>query len=90
MITIHWDFVDGTEVSYIEGIRLGDNFTTNCLDFFNMDIAVDDVVVKRKDGSRIHRKYINDYSRGKEIRKTHNIHKMLVAGSFIWGKEINR
>ena len=27
MTTIHYDFTDGTEVSYIEGKRLKDNFT---------------------------------------------------------------
>lgn len=84
MITIHWDFTDGSEVSYAVGKALKDNFTTNCLDFFNMDEEVDDVVVKREDGKAIHRKFINDHINGKEIRKAHNIHKMLVAGSFNW------
>lgn len=28
MITIHWDFTDGTEVPYMQGKLLGDNFTT--------------------------------------------------------------
>lgn len=83
MITIHWDFTDGTEVSYAVGRTLKDNFSTNCLDFFNMDEDVEDVVVKRKDGKSIHRKSINEHS-SKEIRKEHNIHKMLVAGSFNW------
>jgi hypothetical protein len=83
MITIHWDFEDGTEVSYIKGKNLGDNFSTNCLDFFNMDENVDDVIVLRSDGYKISRKNIHLHS-SKQIRKEHNIHKMLKAGSFIW------
>jgi len=84
MITIHYDFTDGTEVSYVDGILLEDNFTTCCLDFFNMDIDVDDVVVIRRAGNKISRKNIQHHSPNKEIRKSHNIHKMLVAGSFTW------
>lgn len=83
MITIHYDFVNGTEVAYMQGKLLGDNFTTCCLDFFNMSEQVDDVVVIRSDGAKISRKNIKNHS-FKEIRKSHNIHKMLVAGSFNW------
>ena len=36
MITIHYDFTDGTEVSYMEELVLGDNFKTNVLDFLIM------------------------------------------------------
>jgi len=46
MIKINFDFTDGTEVSYIEGCELKDNFTTNCLDFFNNDEETDDVMVR--------------------------------------------
>jgi hypothetical protein len=83
MIKIHWDFTDGTEVSYIQGIELKDNFITHCLDFFNMDIEVDDVVVIRNDGLKISRKNIQNHTH-KEIRQAHNIHKMLVSNSFNW------
>ena len=83
MITIHYDFSDGTEVPYMQGRLLGDNFTTHCLDFFNMDQNTDDVIVLRSDGLKISRKNIKNHSL-KEIRKSHNIHKMLVAGSFDW------
>lgn len=83
MITIHWDFKNGTEVSYIQGKSLIDNFTTHCLGFFNMDEKVDDVVVLRSDGRKISRKNIKDHT-NKEIRKSHDIRKMLVAGSFKW------
>lgn len=83
MIIIHWDFTDGTEVSYVEGKSLGYNFTTHCLDFFNMDENVEDVVVLRSDGAKISRKNIKAHS-FKEIRESHNIHKLLIAGCFIW------
>ena len=83
MITINWDFVDGTELSYIEGLNRKDNFTTNCLEFFHMDIDVDDVVVINRCGKKISRKNIKKHTT-KEIRKTHDIRKMLVAGSFEW------
>jgi len=85
MIIIHWDFTDGTEISYIQGKLLGDNFTTHCLDFFNMDEKVDDVVVLKHNKEKISRKNIQLHS-PKAIRKSHNIHKMLVAGSFNWLK----
>ena len=85
MITIHFDFTDGTELSYIKGFELGDNFTTCCLDFFSFDTNVDDVIVLCNDGSKISRNelLLNDgrYT-DKQIRKSHNIHRMLVAGSF--------
>ena len=83
MITIHWDFKDGTEVSYINGKLIGDNFTTHCLDFFNMDEKVDDVIVIRKDGKKISRKEIQNHTK-KQIRKDHNILKMLLAGGLEW------
>lgn len=83
MIVIHWDFSDGTEVSYTQGKLLVDNFTTHCLDFFNMDVEVDDVIVLRSDGTKISRKNIDKHSI-KKILKSHNIHKMLVANSFDW------
>jgi CMP-N-acetylneuraminic acid synthetase len=83
MIIIHWDFVDGTEISYAQGKLQGDNFTTHCLDFFNMDEKVDDVIVLRADGKKISRKNIQNHVK-KEIRITHNIHKMLVANTFNW------
>lgn len=83
MITIHWDFTDGTEISYVDGLLRGDNFTTCCLEFFDMGSRVDDIVVVRKNGKKISRKNIQDHTT-KEIRGTHNIRKMLVAGSFKW------
>lgn len=87
MIKIHFDFTDGTEVSYIEGYELGDDFTTNCLDFFNNDEEVDDVVVIDKHGSQLSRKKLmsnkSEYT-DKQMLNTHNLQKMLKAGSFRW------
>lgn len=83
MITIHYDFTDGSEISYFEGCQKKDNFTTNCLEFFNMTIETDDVVVLKKDGSFVSRKNIYNHT-DKEIRKEHDIRKMLLAGSFKW------
>ncbi len=91
MLIIHFDFIDGTEVSYAEGKELGDNFTTNCLNFFTTYGAPNsDVVVVKKDGSYISR---NDLLNGKhptydkQIRKAHNIDKMLIAGCFEFKQE---
>ncbi len=83
MIKIHYNFKDGTEVPYMVGKILGDNFSTHCLDFFNMDEVVDDVVVIRSDGKIISRKNIQNHT-SKQINKSHNIHKMLLAGAFEW------
>jgi len=83
MITIHWDFTDGTELSYVDGLLADDNFTTNCLEFFNMYEPTDEVVVINRCGKKISRNDINKHTT-KEIRKEHDIRKMLVAGSFDW------
>lgn len=85
MITIHFDFTDGTELSYQEGLLKGDDFTTCCLEFFNQDVDVDDVIVLRKDGHMISRRNINQHT-VKNVRLQHDIRKMLVAGSFDWHK----
>lgn len=80
MIKIHYDFTDGTEVSYIEGKQLKDNFTTNCLDFFNQDVNVDDVIVIDKIGNQLSRKLLisnNSNYTNKYIRNYHDLHKML-------------
>ncbi len=86
MIHIHYDFTDGTEVSYAEGLILGDNFNTCCLDFFNFDIEQDVIIIKR-DGSKISKNHLLEntgcYTK-KEIRKTHDIQKMFKANTFNW------
>ena len=80
MIEIHWDYTDGTEVSYKEGLKLKDNFTTCCLTFFNNDELADDVIILRKDGKKISRKNIQ-LSTNKQIRFGHNIEKLLLGGT---------
>ena len=55
MITIHYDFTDGTELSYVEGLEKGDNFTTCCLDFFNIDCKAEDIKVIDKLGNTLYR-----------------------------------
>ena len=93
MITIHYDFVDGTEVSYKEGLELKDNFNTNCLTFFDNDEEVDDVVIISKNGSILSRKLLLENNSNytiKEIRKEHNIYKMFIANSFKWLKWFKR
>ena len=87
MITIHYDFTDGTEVSRGEGLQLGDDFTTNCLTFFNNDYDYDCKIV-RKDGRYIlmSELYV-DHDRfytNREIRQAHNILKIFIANGFNW------
>jgi len=87
MITIHYDFTDGTEVSRGEGLQLGDNFTTNCLTFFNNDYDYDCKIVC-KDGRYILMSELytdaNKIYTDREIRETHNILKIFIANGFNW------
>lgn len=86
MIFIHYDFTDGTEVSYHEGLKLKNGFTTNCLDFFNFDSEADDVLIIDKHGNTLSMNSLlvkNPYT-NKEIRTEHNIQKMFKANSFNW------
>ena len=70
-------------INHVDGLLKEDDFTTCCLEFFNMDIEVDEVVVVRRTGKKVSRKNIKKHTT-KEIRKAHDIRKMLVAGSFNW------
>jgi len=89
MITIHIDYVDGTELSYIEGLEKGDNFTTNCLTFFSQDLTkAKNVQVVDEHGRCIDRNELmsntgHNYT-DREMRAAHNIYKMLVTNSFTW------
>lgn len=91
MIKIHIDFKDGTELSLIEGQAKGDNFTTNCLDFFQIDNPAEEVRIIYSDGSYISRNELlskqGKYC-AKQIRKEHNIQKMFLAGTFKPFREI--
>ena len=82
VITIHYDFTDGTELSYIEGLECKGSFTTCCLEFFDTDNKHCRVV--KKDGSNIGvfelMANTGKYTQ-KEIRKSHNLRRLLVAGA---------
>ena len=86
-IIIHWDFTDGTEISYMEGLLREDGFTTSCIQFFTTE---NDARVVKKDGSYIDvlelLENTGEYT-DKEIRPAHNLVKMLVADAFEWKKE---
>ena len=87
MVKIHYDFTDGTEVSYKEGLDLRDNFNTNCLDFFQVENEAEDVVIVSKNGKTLSRNQLlknNGKYTVKHIRKEHNILKMFKSGSFSW------
>lgn len=98
MIKIHIDFIDGTEVSYIEGLELLDkdpncNFTTSVLTFFSNSWD-NNVIVIDKHGRSIDRNELmsnegHSYT-NKKMRKDHNIYKMLVANAFTWKQPINK
>ena len=90
MITIHYDYTDGTEVSYIEGVRLGDNFTTTCTSFFSFMFSAD-VRVLKKDSTSITKSKLlaNDsgiYSTN-NIKGTEDIEKMLLSNVLIFRNE---
>ena len=87
MITIHYDFTDGSEISYIEGMEKKDNFNTHCLSFFSFETDVD-VTVLKKDGSMIIKSELLGSSvyTNKNIRVAHNIERMLLANAFKFKK----
>jgi hypothetical protein len=92
-IKIHYDFTDGTELSYVEGLEAIDlnlSFTTNCFEFFTSDRSCE-VIVEKASGRYISMQEVlandNFYTR-KHIRKAHNLRKMLVAGGFKWKGDI--
>ncbi len=90
MITIHFDFSNGSEISYIEGKKKGTDFSTNCLDFFSFDNETEVKIIK-KNGEYILKSELltdNHYTQ-KQIRQEHKIHKMLTANSFNWKQKIS-
>lgn len=102
MIIIHYDFTDGTEISYMEGRKLKNNFTTCCVNFFQFSYLkldktnglAEDIIVLKKNGDYLSAKKLieNKYEFDAEIRLPHNIMKILVAGGFLdeyWDKNFN-
>lgn len=85
VIRIHFDFEDGTELSYEEGKNCLGTFTTNCLEFFSTDNP-NALIVKRDGGRMSVEDLLNNDGRftDKEIRKSHDLRKMLNAGTFEW------
>ena len=85
MIEIHYDFTDGTELSYIEGKNCRGAFRTNCLEFFSTSNP--NAFIMKKDGGMMS---VQDLLRNdgrfieREIREAHDLRKMLVAGAFEW------
>lgn len=90
MITIHYDFSTGEEISLVEGREKKDNFKTHCINFFDFDNLDVDVKVLKKDGSYILLSELllnnGDYCE-KEIRIAHNISKILLSGRFKFKKD---
>lgn len=90
-ITVHWDFTDGTEVSYAEGKKLQKakvDFTTNCLDFF---CSGNNATAIRQDSCTISSVDLLNNVGGhtnKHMRNAHNLHRMLRAGRFKWKNNV--
>ena len=94
MINIHFDFTDGTELSYGEGIDKRDNFITNCLSFFDSDLLDEhyDIVVTKLNGDYISMKELLDgdiHYTNKRLTMQHNLYRLLVGDVFNWKKQIN-
>lgn len=92
MITIHYDFTDGTEVSYLEGFNLwmeGTHFTTHCLEFFRFEFG-DVTIISSKGVIVLKDLLLNDktYSK-KHIRRSHDARKLLLEGSLIWKEPVD-
>ena len=92
MITIHIDYIEGTELPYYEGLEQLDenpeaNFTTNVLTFFSNSFDTN-VIVIDKFGKTID-KYELMSNKGfkytdRIMKPGHDIYKMLVANAFTW------
>lgn len=87
-IIIRYDFKLGDELPYslaMDALSKKIDFATNCLEFFNTNNL--GAVVVKSDGSSIKVSDLLNGSGGytmKEIRKAHNIHKILLSGGFNW------
>ena len=86
-IVINYDFKTGKELSYKQALYEKGDFETNCIVFFNREKC--NVTIRRSDGRYINNQevYSNkyDYTK-KEIRTSHNLLKMFIAGAFKWRK----
>jgi hypothetical protein len=99
MIKIHFDFTDGTELSYsesistiVESINNGtSDFATHSLEVIDQWLAFDrppsEIVVLRKDGSYIDIKEVlkNDGNYGdKYLTRDHSLARMIKANALRW------
>jgi len=87
LITIHYDFTDGSEISYVEGIERGDDFTTNCTNFFNTYVKTDVVVIDKLGRCITKSELLSNQGFcyiDKFIKPEHNIEKMLLANRLMW------
>ena len=87
IIVIHYDFTDGSELSYIQGLNSKTAFTTHCLEFFSTE-NINAIVVK-KNGEYIKVKDLLEntgFHTKKQIRKSHKLRKMLIANVFEWAE----
>jgi uncharacterized protein (UPF0335 family) len=94
MVIIQFDYSDKNELlSYVEVLTNIEKETpviyTNCLDFFSFSTLDKgyDVKVVRANGDFILLKDLlkNDKTyTNREIRKAHNVHKMLLANTFVF------
>lgn len=92
MIKVHFDFTDGTELSYSESINNSTNdFTTHSLEvidqWLEFDRSPSEIVILRKDGSYIDIKEVlkNDgkYS-DKYLTRDHSLARMIKANALEW------
>jgi len=87
IINIYIDKAIAFAVPYAIGKEkelVGESFSTVCLDFFSFDTKAEDVIVWKEDGTSVKRSNLirsNEHT-DKEIRESHDIRKMLVAGKF--------
>ncbi|MCK9279196.1 MAG: hypothetical protein M0P71_01020 [Melioribacteraceae bacterium] len=92
LINITYDYTNSTNLSFAEveeAIKAGvENIHTTCLNFFDfavLELGYDVIVVKKNLDSIILEDLLdsstNVYTE-KEIRRAHNVSKMLIAGAF--------
>lgn len=94
MIEIHYDYTDGTEVSYQEVLDTLRNSkkssgiprktTTHCLDFFS---TASSAIILKKSGEYMSTEEIMKNNReytDKEIRHSHDLRRMLKTGALHW------
>lgn len=84
MIYINWDFSTGDELSYVQSRKMVVlSFETHCLEFFSFEYPC--VLVNEKGNILTPKMLLDDKENkycDKEIRKCHDLRKLLLAGKF--------